>query len=174
MGDFEFKTTNFEMRGFNDLFKAIDHMPEVVLKEELEPILVRSLEPMRIYAATMAPDDALTGSPYDLSASISVGTRQRSGPAKRDRALGKYSARAYMGPTKFGYPQAMFAEFGTTQRFWKEPGAVKATGFMAPTPYMRPAYDSQKQVALKIISNNLGERLKLIAQKYGKYFPAKG
>jgi hypothetical protein len=168
MSDYDFKTTNFEFRGFKDLYRAIDHLPETVLKKELEPILVRGLEPMRIFAATLAPNDPLTGAPYDLSTSIVVGTRQRSGPAKRDRALGRFDARAYMGPNKFGYPQAMFAEFGTTQRSWKEPGPVKATGFMAPTPYMRPAYDSQKHVALKIISSLLGERLQMIAQKYSK------
>jgi hypothetical protein len=167
MGDFDFKTTSFEFKGFKELYRAIDHLPEVVLKKELEPILVRSLEPMRIYAATLAPNDPLTGPPYDLPSSIAVGTRQRSGPAKRDRDLGRFDARAYMGPTKYGYPQAIFAEFGTTQRYWKEPGPVKFTGVMFVQPYMRPAWDTQKHVALKIISDNLAERLQMIAKKYG-------
>lgn len=167
MGDFDFKTTSFEMKGFKELYRAISHLPEVVLKKELEPILVRSLEPMRVYASTLAPDDPLTGPPWNLPTSIEVGTRQRSGPARSDRALGKYDARAYMGPTKYGYPEAMFAEFGTTQRSWKEPGPIKYTGVMQAQPYMRPAWDSQKHVALKIISDNLGERLMQVARKYG-------
>lgn len=152
-GDYDFKATSFQFSGFKDLFRAIDHLPEVVKKIELEPILVRSLEPMAEYARVMAPDDPATPPPYDLKTSIAVGTRQRSGRARSDRALGKYDARAYMGPTKFGYPQAIMMEFGTIDDVAQ--------------PYMRPAWDSEKQTALKIISRDLGERLTLIASKYG-------
>jgi len=167
MGDYDFKSTSFELKGFKDLYRALDHLPEVVKKKELEPLLVLALEPMQVFAATLAPNDPATGAPYDLSTSIAVGTRQRSGRARRDRALGQYDARAYMGPTSGGYPQAMFAEFGTTQRFWQPPGAQKSTGIMVATPFMRPAFESQKHVALKIIADNLGARLHLIAKKYG-------
>jgi HK97 gp10 family phage protein len=167
MGDFDFKSTSFELKGFKELYRAINALPEVTKKKELEPILVRALEPMRVFAATLAPDDPATAAPYDLATSISVSTKQRSGRAKRDRALGKYDARAFMGPTGAGYPQAMFAEFGTGQRFWKPPGAAKSVGTMPAQPYMRPAYDSQKTVTLKIIGDLLGERLHLIAKKYG-------
>jgi hypothetical protein len=167
MSDYDFKTTSFQFKGFKELYKAIDHLPEVVLKKELEPLLERSLLPMMEYAKIMAPNDPLTNAPYSLPESIMVSSRQRSGPARSDRALGRFDARAYMGPTKGGYPQAMFAEFGTTQRAWKEPGPVKDTGLMRATPYMRPAYDSEKHTALKIISEGLGERLHMIARKYG-------
>jgi hypothetical protein len=160
LSDFDFKTTRFEMRGFKDLMKAIDHLPEVVKKKELEPLLRLSLEPMRDTARYLAPDDPLTGPPWDLGESIEISSRQRSGPAKRDRALGQYSARAYMGPTKYGYPQAMMQEFGTLNH--------------VATPYMRPAYEADKHKALDIIKAGLAQRLQLTAQKYGKYFPAKG
>jgi hypothetical protein len=152
-GDYDFKTTSFEFKGFKELYRAIDHLPEVVKKQELEPILVRALEPMAEYAKGMAPDDPLTGPPWSLPQSIMVSSRQRSGRARSDRALGKYDARAYMGPTRGGYPQAIMQEFGTINH--------------VATPYMRPAWDSEKTHALSIISRDLGERLKLIAQKYG-------
>lgn len=152
MGDYDFKTTNFELKGFKDLYKAIEHLPEVVKKVELEPLLVRALEPMAEYARVFAPDDPLTGPPWDLKSAIAVSTRQRSGAAKSDRALGQYDARAYMGPTKYGYPQAMMQEFGTRH--------------MAATPYMRPAFDSEKETALRIVRNGFGDRLRLIASRY--------
>lgn len=152
-GDFDFKTTGFELKGFKELYRAIDHLPEAVLKKELEPLLMRALEPMKEYARVMAPDDPLTGPPWSLPQSIEVGKKQRSGRARRNRALGKYDARAYMGPTKYGYPQAIMQEFGTiNHRAW---------------PYMRPAWDSEKTTALRIISEGLGDRLMLIAKKYG-------
>lgn len=153
MGDYDFKTTSFEFKGFKELYRAIDHLPEVVLKKELEPVLVQALTPMMEFARIMAPDDPLTGPPWSLPQSIDVSVRQRSGRARSDRALGKYDARAYMGPTRGGYPQAVMQEFGTIHH--------------VATPYMRPAWDSEKGNALKIIQRELGKRLTLIAKKYG-------
>lgn len=153
MSDYDFKTTGFELKGFKDLYRAIDHLPEVVRKKELEPLLVQSLEPMAEYAKVMAPDDPLTQPPWSLPQSIEVGTRQRTGRARSDRALGRFDARAYVGPTRGGYPQAIMQEFGTIKH--------------VATPYMRPAWDSEKTTALKIISDGLAERLTMIAKKYG-------
>lgn len=152
MSDYDFKTTDFEFKGFKDLYRAIDGLSEVTKKKELEPILVEALEPVADFARYLAPDDPLTGPPWSLPQSIEVSTRQRTGRARSDRALGKYDARAYTGPTKFGYPQAVMQEFGTIK--------------MVATPYMRPAWDSQKHTALKIIGDKLGDRLTMIAKKY--------
>jgi hypothetical protein len=153
VGDYDFKTTAFEFKGFKSLYRALEHLPETVIKKELEPLLVRSLIPMRDLARSIAPDDPLTGPPWDLKASIQVGRRQRSGRARSDRALGQYNARAYMGPTKYGYPQATFREFGRI----RQPA----------TPYMRPAFETRKYRALEIIRSGLAKRLTLIAKKYG-------
>lgn len=152
-GDYDFKTTSFEFKGFKELYRAIDHLPEVVRKVELEPLLVKALSPMMEYARVMAPDDVLTGPPWSLPQSIEVSSRQRSGRARSDRALGRFDARAYMGPTKGGYPQAIMQEFGTINHIAQ--------------PYMRPAWDSEKHTALRIIGDGLGERLQVIAQRYG-------
>lgn len=151
-GDYDFKSTSFELKGFKRLYKALDRLPEAVKKKELEPILVKSLMSMRDLARAIAPNDPLTGPPWNLPTSIEVSVRQRSGRARSNRALGKYDARAFMGPTKFGYPQAIMTEFGTIH--------------MVGTPYMRVAWDSQKRVALKYIADGLGDHLKMIIRKY--------
>lgn len=153
MSDFDFKTTSFELKGFKELYRAIDHLPEVVKKKELEPLLVASLEPMRDTARYLAPDDPLTGPPWNLPTSIEVSVRQRSGRAKSDRDLGRFDARAFMGPTKHGYPQAMLQEFGTVRH--------------VATPYMRPAWDHDKHRALEIIKAGLTERLQSTIRKWG-------
>ena len=165
MADFDFKTTNFKFTGFKEMYRAIDHLPEAVKKRELEPLLVEALTPMRDTARRLAPNDPLTGPPWNLQTSIEVGVRQRSGPARFDRALGRFDARAYVGPTKYGYPQAIFAEFGTGPRYHK--GSGKYVGVMVATPYMRPAWDSDKRGALEIIRAGLAQRLQMIAVKYG-------
>ena len=153
MSDYDFKTTGFELKGFKDLYRAIEHLPDTVAKKELEPVLVKSLIPMRDLARAIAPDDPSTGPPWDLKSSIEASTRQRSGRGRRNRALGKYDARAYMGPTKYGYPQAIMEEFGTIN--------------MVASPYMRPAFETRKYQTLEIIREQLGARLMLIANKYG-------
>lgn len=148
MGDFDFTTTGFKVEGFAELYRNLDKLERIQKATALEPMLIEALTPMSLVAQTLAPDDPITGPPWDLRASVSVSGRQRAGRARSDRALGQYGARAYMGPTKFGYPEAMFAEFGTTQRHWK---TGKSTGYEAPHPYMRPAWDSGKEGALEII-----------------------
>jgi HK97 gp10 family phage protein len=153
VGAYDFKTTSFEFRGFKELYRALDALPEVVKKNELEPLLVKALEPMRDMARRLAPDDPLTGPPWNLPTSIEVSARQRSGRAKGDRELGRFDARAYMGPTKFGYPQAMMQEFGTRK--------------MVATPYMRPAWDNGKEGALEILRSGLKARLEMIIRKHG-------
>lgn len=137
MGDFDFKTTEFKLSGFAELHRNIEHLTQIQRHIGLSPLLVKSLEPMAALARSIAPDDPKTPPPYDLKSSIVVSTRQRSGRAKQDRPLGKYEARAYMGPTKYGYPQAIMMEFGT----------VHDTA----QPYMRPAYEATKYQTLEII-----------------------
>ena len=153
MGAYDFKTTSFEFRGFKELYRAIDHLPEVVKKKELEPLLIEALTPMRDTARRLAPNDPLTGPPWDLPSSIEVSYRQKTGRSKFDRQLGRFDSRAYMGPTRFGYPQAMMQEFGTVRH--------------RAQPYMRPAWDSEKHGALRIIREGLGERLRMIIRKHG-------
>lgn len=153
MSDFDFKTTSFELKGFKEMYRALDNLPRAVVRKELEPLLVQSLEPMMEFARVMAPDDPLTSPPWSLPQSIEVSVRQRSGPARSDRALGRFDARAYMGPTRGGYPQAIMQEFGRL-------GDVAR-------PYMRPAWDSQKGVALDIIRNGLAQRIEMTVRKYG-------
>lgn len=166
-GDYDFKTTSFELKGFKELYRALDHLPEFVKKAELEPLVIDALIPMMVTAIRLAPDDSLTGPPWNLPTSIDISTRQRSGPAKHDRQLGRFDARAYMGPTKYGYPQAIFAEFGTGARYQKSTDPDRYVGVMVATPYMRPAWDTEKHGALKILADRMGERLTLIARKYG-------
>jgi len=153
MGAFDFQTHGFNVSGFADLYANLDGLTLKQKQQDLGPLLVKALTPMSLVAISLAPDDPETPPPYDLKSSIKVGTRQRSG--RRNRAQGKYGARAYMGPTKEGYPQAMFAEFGTGERFHKDP--VKSVGMMRAVPYMRPAWDAGRYGALEIIKAGFAE-----------------
>lgn len=154
MGAFDFQTNGFKVEGFADLYANLDGLTRIEKSRAISPLLVKSLTPMSLVAISLAPDDPLTGPPWDLKSSIKVGTRQRSGGARRDRALGQYGARAYMGPTKYGYPQAIFDEFGTIK--------------MSARPYMRPAWEAGKYGAFEIIKAGFADVVFAAVKK--KYF----
>jgi HK97 gp10 family phage protein len=140
----------FKVEGFAELYKALDHLPDLAKRKGLEPLLIRALEPMKDTAIYLAPDDPRTGPPYDLKSSIIISTKKRGVKAyeRLDAAI------AYMGPTREGYPQAMFQEFGTVK--------------MVATPYMRPAYDALKVQALEIIKNGFAAQVEATVAKYGR------
>jgi hypothetical protein len=148
-----FKTESFKLEGFAEMYRCIEHLPLAVRRKELEPLMIESLTPMRDTARRIAPDDPLTGPPWNLPTSIEVSWRQRTGASSKDRALGRFDARAYMGPTRFGYPQAIFQEFGTIRH--------------VASPYMRPAWDTEKHKALEIIRSGMATRVEMIVRKYG-------
>lgn len=143
MGDFDFKTEGFTVSGFADLYANLDGLTQKQKAKALAPLLVKALTPMSLVAISIAPDDPTTPPPWDLKSSIKVGTKQRSGRARINRALGQYGARAYMGPTKYGYPQAIMDEFGTIK--------------MSARPYMRPAWEAGKQGAFEIVKAGFAE-----------------
>lgn len=132
------------------IYRTLDHLPELAKSRGLEPLVVASLIPMRDTARYLAPDDPSTGPPYDLKSSIEVSTKKRG--VKAFETLG--SAVAYMGPTRFGYPQAVFQEFGTVN--------------MTATPYMRPAFEADKSKAIKIIEEGFAAQVEATLTKYGR------
>jgi len=98
--------------------------------------LMAAAEPIEAKAIELAPDDPTTGPPYDLKSSIVSSTRTSSKSARKQRPS---EQRVHIGPTKFGYPQAMIQEFGGKfhraigymRRAWRAEGGQKALDRMA-------------------------------------------
>lgn len=150
---YDFKTEGFSLTGFAGLYENLDGLTKAQKSQALSPLLIKCLQPMSLVAISLAPDDPRTPPPWDLKSSIAVSKRQRSGRARRDRELGQYGARAYMGPTKFGYPQAIMDEFGTVN--------------MVARPYMRPAWESGKYIALEILKEGFADHVfKAVKKRY--------
>lgn len=143
-------TTGFKVSVSPSIYRTMDHLPSLAKTKALEPLVVAALQPMAETARYLAPDDPLTGPPWDLKSSIAVSTKRRG--VKAHERLSR--AAAFMGPTREGYPQAMFQEFGTVK--------------MVATPYMRPAFDADKAKAIKIIEAGFAERVEAALQKYGR------
>lgn len=140
---------SFKVKVDPSVYRTLDHLPDLAKSKGLQPLVERSLIPMRDTARYLAPDDPLTGPPWNLKSSIEVG-----GSQTQAKSFDKLSAAiAYMGPTRFGYPQAMFQEFGTIN--------------MVATPYMRPAFDADKGKVIQIIEEGFAEQVQSILRKYG-------
>jgi HK97 gp10 family phage protein len=143
-------TEPFKVSVDPSVYRTMDHLPDLAKSKGLEPLVVEALIPMRDTARYLAPDDPSTAPPWDLKSSIEVSTKARGVKAfeKLDAAT------AYMGPTRFGYPQAVMQEFGTVN--------------MVATPYMRPAFDADKGKAVNIMEKGFAERVEAILRKYGR------
>jgi HK97 gp10 family phage protein len=142
--------TSFKVRVDPSIYRTMDHLPDLAKSKGLQSLVERSLIPMRDTARHLAPDDPLTGPPWNLKSSIEV-----SGKARGVESFEKLtSATAYMGATRYGYPQAVFQEFGTVN--------------MVATPYLRPSFDADKGKAIKIIEDGFAEQVEVILRKYGR------
>jgi len=136
--------TRISVEGLKELDAALSQLQGTAAKTTLRRVARRALEPMRAEAQRLAPDDPDTPNP-DLESSIIISSRQKSGRQGRRSAEEKRSVVVYMGPSPEGYPQAVMQEFGTAHH--------------PPQPYMRPAFDGEKDGALEIIKADLGDEI---------------
>lgn len=126
----------FKVEGLRELERALLELPRTTAKGVMRRVGIKALTPMRDEARALAPDDPATSPPYDLKSSIEIGSKRQKGRS-RERE-GPSEVVLYMGPTKFGYPQAMIQEAGS----FKQPAQ----------PYMRPAFDAKAHEAIDIIA----------------------
>jgi HK97 gp10 family phage protein len=125
-------------------------------KAVLRRVGIKALQPMAETARSLAPDDPATPDP-DLESSITVGTKLNKTQAKlarkdQDKAL----VTVYMGTNDVaGVPQ----EFGTVNH--------------GPQPFMRPAFDADKEGAVKIVAQELGPEIERTAARLAKRRAAK-
>lgn len=143
---------SFKTFGFAETAKALDNIPQAFQQKALTPLLIKALKPIKETAEAIAPDDPRTGAP-DLHRSLVVSDKQRSGRQRSNTVLGQYSARAWCGPDKGGYPQAIFDEFGTYK--------------MEAQPYLRPTWDTRKDEVLNIIREGFADAVTYAVKLYG-------
>lgn len=165
-----------KLSGFAELDRALGELPKSSAKSTMLAALRKAGQPIADSASANAPRD--TG---ELSKSVVVSSRlannigkkefadvMRGGGTKKDAASALRSARrgtagestavVFIGPTKATSKSAAI------KRIVQEFGSVKQPG----TPYMRPAWDSQKGVALSLIKRELAESIIKTARRLGK------
>jgi HK97 gp10 family phage protein len=165
--------TVVSISGFRELDLALGQLPKSVAKATLVRVLKKAAEPVAEKARQMAPVRPGSG---NLKRSISVSTKLKNAVGKaefsaalraglgvsaartalrnaRRAATGQTFAEIFVGPSTQA-PHAHFLEFGTSRH--------------GPQPFMRPAWDAEKDNALRIIRQELGHEIIASAKRIGR------
>lgn len=122
--------TTVRVEGLRELDHALSELTKQTTRRAVaRRALKEAGEPIRARAQALAPDDPRTAAPFDLTQSIAMSSRQKSGRATRHRKESPTEVTVFIGPTREGYPQAIMQEFGTVHH--------------RAQPYLRPAWDSE-------------------------------
>lgn len=141
---------NVSIDGLSDLDDALGMLPKSTGKAILRRVLRKAGQPMADQAEQAAPKR--TGA---LKISIGVGTKLTRRQARMHRKMfknDKASAEVFVGAG--GLPQAIQSEFGNAHQ--------------EAQPFMRPAWDGNKDQALEIIKTELGGEIFKAAKRLAK------
>jgi len=168
--------------GLRELDAALGELPKATAKAVLKRVLIKAGQPVADAASAMAPKD--TG---ELAASIQVGSKISNTVGKAEFAaamkggLGKAAAvGALRGARRAAAGQGSFAEAfigprkakskkDAIKRIVQEFGSVNQPG----SPYLRPAWDGNKDKVLSIIKNDLVDEIIKTAKRAAKRKAAK-
>lgn len=168
--------------GLRELDAALGELPKATARNVLKRVLIKAGQPVAEAASALAPKDT-----HELEKSITVGSKisnkvgnaefaaaMKAGLGKgaavsamrgaRRAAAGEGSfAVAYIGPTK------STSKKNAIKRIVQEFGSVNQPG----TPYLRPAWDGNKDKVLDIIKRDLGDEIIKTAKRAAKRKAAK-
>ena len=145
-----------EVLGLRELEQAFDELEKVATRKGAARRALKAAgEPILVMARSLAPDDPRTSAPLDLTDSLAMSSRQKSGRATKYRKESKGEVVIHIGPTKEGYPQAWMQEFGTVHH--------------AAVGYMRRSWDAEGGVkAVKRIASTLGPEIEKSAARQAR------
>lgn len=150
-----------QLTGFKELAAALRELPERVARNGLRASVNAGATVIKTAAIAKAPKDtgALQANMYQKQ------IREQSGPMEQTfyvgvrKGVAKYAKNA--ANKRSGKAGKAYKDDGTTF-YWKflEFGTSK----MTPRPFLRPAFDNEKENAVKAI----GEKLDAVIQKHAK------
>jgi HK97 gp10 family phage protein len=145
---------NASVSGLRELDEALGDLTKSAAKGVLRRTGLKALQPVADAARAMAPDDPETGG-NDLRNSIGVGTklsRRQAGLAKRAVRMGGDDnfVEVYAGVPATA-PQGAWQEFGTVNH--------------GPQPFMRSAWDSNKDGVLNTVKTELASEIAKATQR---------
>lgn len=151
-----------KVEGLRELNDALSQLPKATSRNVLRRVAMKALEPMANTASSLAP--VLEGELRDsIVASAKLSKRQKSAHNREEgaktirtaegfRSTPKTTVFLFMGPA--GSAKSIVQEFGSIKQ--------------APQPYMRPAWDANKQRSLDIVQEELGGEIEKAAARLAK------
>lgn len=138
------------VEGLRELERALELLPRSTGKAALRRVLKKAAQPVADAAASNAPVDEGA-----LRDSIGVGTkltRRQRGVHRKMFKDDKASVEMFVGAG--GLPQAITQEFGTVDH--------------SPQPFMRPAWDVEKNGVLESIKDDLWAEIQKAAHRHAR------
>lgn len=129
------------MDGLKELDQALSQLPKATAKNVLRRTAILALAPVIADAKRLVPVDE-----GELKESLKVAGKLSKRQARKNAkavAEGKSSVQLYAGPSAL--PHAHLVEFGTAH--------------MRPQPFMRPAWDANKDKVLELIRTEMGDEI---------------
>lgn len=155
------------MEGAAELAAALYAMgQDRLIRATMRRALLEVAQPIAADAKARAPRSAGGEHPHmadRITVSATLSRRQRA-QAPRGSRIGLNTAEVFVGAAPRG--AAVLAEFGTGPRRTKRTGAYR--GIMAATPFMRPAWESHKDGALRDFAAALGRQIEASARRLAR------
>lgn len=142
---------DFRVRGDRELVRAFDRLTEVGKDVTLAEAATVASEPIVNTAKGRAPN-AVIAEGIRL---VGIETTQR----------GKVTAKIGLPGGRKPWFYGLFIELGTGPRIQKKTG--RRTGSMPAAPFLRPAFDSEKERAQALFANHIRTRLAQVAADGG-------
>lgn len=136
------------MEGLEETVHNLGELPKATRRNVLRRVLMRRAEPVATMAAQLAPEQ--TGRlAFSIAVSTQLTRRQRRGAKLNE-------VEVYIGPAAGAGSlyYASFREFGTAE--------------LPAHPYMRPAWDSQREEVLVQIGRDLGQEVENAAARIAR------
>jgi HK97 gp10 family phage protein len=153
------------LEGLSELQAALEALPTATGKNVAKRVLLRAAEPIQQDAQLLAPSRPASASdefyhyrgelrlrlPGTLKVLVEEGSRLTPNQARLARQQGKSFSEVYVGTRD---PIGRLQEFGTAHA--------------PPAPFLRPAWEAQKDQALQIIKSELGDEIAKAAQRLAR------
>jgi len=133
-------SVRLKIEGAGDIERALEKLSRVAAKGVMRRAMKKALQPVA---------EAAEASPFPIAISGTLSPRQRR-LARKDRGPNLISL--YVGPVQSDgshAPHAHLYEFGTGPRYQVKTG--KYVGVQMADPFMRPAWDENRDAMLKIL-----------------------
>ncbi len=139
-----------KLEGAAELDRALRELRTATARRVAKRAMTKALEPVKAAAIAAAP---VSSDDRHMADGITIASKLTRNQARKAEREGKHLTLMFVGPRS---PHAHLVEFGTAQRFRKrEKWAGKSTGAMPPQPFMRPAWDENRDQVLEILMAEL-------------------